>query len=758
MKVRKKNRKSGCVFIICFMCILTLLQSLPVQAKEKKDVKMNVSVNFGKYVKLDRFTYASVELRTGKHGFKGYVQAILYRNGIQDNSMYQKRVSMDAGSMKSVSMELPVLGNLKKIIFRLVDLNGKEILRKTELLKVEKDPTVSFLGIIGEDESRYPKTEGKMFKLITIPYDKIPKRVLGFDSMEAVYIGRNMLEEQPLSILSGVRDWVEDGGTVVVGVENQFLENYLGVGNEKATTIKDNTGKPIYNVMKHSRGVVIEWVYEKEFFDMFRDNTEYVKDVLYGLRTYYSKCKLDKIYQEVYINDSGENNLVKSLEMLERYFLPKPIVDAVFILGYAFIAGPLLYFILKKRKKTLFYYGGVAGVATVFIIMLVLFSVKYDLDEFIIHSVTIYKYESDNNNVQEDTFFSIVLPNSVKEKFSIKKKTDIILKNASLDSCITSAKNNTAKLYNVSIQDAEKDSTVVINDPLYMKPYVFESVSSFETNADICSSLKFDGKNISGYMENHLGYDLENAVLLSNYRIVPLGSFDAGTHFNVEGKQKIVHGGDLYTKSEAAREIMPSLSTKFNQEYVMDHQKYAAMQYCLKEKCFDFNNESYVVGFIKTGTQKSEIEQGKKNKDIRLIVYHLKDIEKKHGNQGIITDIAEYEHPYMGGYDHFTRRIDNYNVVMEYYFPPDKKIDKLVYYESLNKDKEFHGTISIYNQKDQAYETIFSNGKNQSVDKLREKNYISDNNRIVLKYSLYEQEVNTQRNSLPIISLLEEEE
>ena len=753
----KKMVKCLVRILMAFILLASLQQPVPIQAKSSQDIKLDVSVNFGKYVKPDRFAEAHIKVTAGSQNFKGYVQAILYRKGIQDNSLYHTKIHVKAKSKKNVRMEIPILNGLKKIIFCLVDENGKEVIRKTESLKVEEDLRVTFLGVIGIEKTGYPKTKEKMYRLISIPYEAMPEKVLGFDSMDIILIGSSLLQEQKVSILSTVKQWVKEGGTVVIDMENELLQNYMGVEEEKAVTVQDDLGKPLYKVFHLDRGIVIQWLCQYDFIDIFNESTEYVKDILYGLRAYYSKHTLDKLYQEKYVNKAGEKILIDSLESLEKEYLPKPIIYAVYMFVYAIIAGPLLYFILKKKKKLIFYYIGVIGVSTLFIIVLVLYSVKFHLDEFIIHSVTVYNYESGIEDVKEETFFSIVLPNSEEEKFTIKNKTDTILKNASLDSYITSAKTNKTKLYNVSIHDTEEDSNIVINNPLYMKPYVFESESSFKTTGEICTSLTFDGQNVTGYLDNHLGYDLENAILLSNFRIIPIGRFNNGTRFSIMSSQRAIHYGEMYQNEQEIIEYATNFSRTLNQENLKDYQKCAALQYCFKEKCFRYNNESYVIGFVRSGDAQTENTDEIQNKnDIKVIVYHLNDVKKQQGKKRIITDIGEYEKANSGKYDRITRKMQDYNVKIDYYIPPDMKVNTLMYSEKVNENIHFDGTISIFNEKKQGYEQVFTDGKNLTVDKLCEKHYISKHNKITIQYSLSEQNVGMEKNVIPVISAIEE--
>lgn len=753
----KKWRSSFCKTIILFLFILVgISRAFLAEAKENKSISMKVSVNFNQYVRLNRNANLNIFITSKKRDFTGYIQAIPQTDEPQMNSIYQRSISLKVKEQQKINFTVPIYQGVKSIVFKVVNQDGKVVLKEKKTVKIETDNSVYFIGILDDSENYMHDLEAKIFHPFTISYDEIPERLEGFDSLEGILITKNFLLEEPISTLNLVRQWNENGGTVILERRADVLLNYMGVKRKNGKRIKDKQGLTIYNVLRNKKGVIIEWVYDKSMEDALSKNNEKITELIYDLKAHFSDSKPEPIEHDTYKRDNGGNELISSLETLEKKFLPKPVRYTMVLIGYACFVGPILYLILKRLNKNLYYYVGVIIVSGVFIIVYILAGLNTTLDTFLMHNVAIYQYDDFTDTVNQETFFSIVAPCRRSAKFSIKNKPNLTLENTSTNSSASSSKVVGKKAYDVIISKQKDKASVEIKNPLYMKPYVFKSTTQTKSERKIYSNIVYDGEKVSGYLQNDLGFDLEQAVLLSNYQMIPIGELKNGAYFSIPEQYKNFGDRNINgnMKTPYLEPSEPGLNR--NQDYLHEYRKSAALQYCLREKCAHYNNESYIVGFIYSDS-KEELKNSRHScKDIKMVVYRIRGVKKVYEDKELITDMCKYEELLGGSINSTTRNMESYYVIMDYYLPSEMKLDAILINKKLNKHNNYSGTISIFNYKTQEYEYIYSHGRNGVVDELRKKHYVSGDNKFRLRYTLPVKEEHPEKNRLPVISAVVE--
>ncbi len=756
MKDRKWRSSFYKIMIVFFFILFGISRALFAEAKENSSISMKVSVNFNQYVRLNRNANLNILITSKKQDFTGYVQAIPQTDEPQMNSMYQTDISLKVKKQEMVNLTVPIYQGVKSIVLQVIDQDGNVLLKEKKKVKIETDSTTYYIGIIGKNENYLHNLDTKIFHSFTMEYDEIPERLEGFDSLEGILITNNFLREDSISALKLVKEWNRNGGTILLEKSSDALLHYMGVKRKDAKAIKDKQGLAMYNVFRNKKGVIIEWVYHKSMEVALSKNNEKLVDLLYDLKAHFSDCKVDHIDNNSYTSDTGENTLITSLETIEKKFLPKPVRYTMVLIAYACLVGPILYLILKRLKKNLHYYVGVLIASVVFIGIYILAGLNTTLDSFLMHNVAIYQYDDFSDTVDQEIFFSIVFPCKKSAKFSIKNKPNLSLVNTSTNTSASSSKILGQKAYDVIISKEKDKASVEIKNPLYMKPYVFKSTTQTKSERKICSNIVYDGEKVSGLVQNALGFDLEEAVLLSNYQMIPMGDFKNGTYFKIPEQYKNFGDGKIEGTIKTPYFRLSGPESNQDQSRLYEYQKSAAMQYCLREKCASYKNESYIIGFIHSDLKAKETNSEHSCKDIKMVVYRIRGVKKVFEGKQLITDIYPYEELHGGTINSTTRKMEGYYVIMDYYLPSEMKVDAILVNEKLNQQNNYSGSISIFNYKTEEYEYIYSNGNNGVVDKLRKKHYISGDNKFRLRYGLSVKEEYPEKNRLPVISAVVE--
>ncbi len=734
---------------VIFICILLGNTKTQMIAKEETWFSMDVSINFNQYVKCNRSANVLVHIRTKRSNFDGYIKAIPKTKESQLKCIYKKAVCVRNG-VKTVEFTIPVDGTAKRMEFQLVDMNEKVVFSQKKKLKIERDVSVSFLGIIGKQKCD-SQIDGKRVRPIRIPYDEVPQSVEGLDSFENIIIKSEVLNEESLSVLRYVKEWNLNGGTVIISSYSEPLIQYMGVDRKTQKTILDKNQKEVYHVFQNEKGVIIEWLYSKSLIELLNENTVDNDRLLFELKSHYSDIKEMQVENEKSKRDLGERDLIKSLEYFGKEHLPRPVQYAALLFLYVIFVGPVLYLILRYRKKVRYYYIAVAVTSFISIGLFMAVGMKTALDKIIMHTVTIYDYDDARDNVTEESYFSIVAPSRKSGKFTVRRKANISLKNVRIDSKIPYTSIGGRKKCDVAIQQKSNSVSIEIPRPLYMKPYVFKSISQDQKKGKIISDLAYDGKNISGCLVNLLGFDLKNVVLLSNYHLITLGNLGNGEKIHIPNYQKVVNFHHMYRERN---EQLGNIRMVLEQDWQVEFQKEAAIRYCMKGKCSEYNNETYLVGLISENKSSCEDYDICSSKYTKLVVYRIRNVVREYKQKTILNDISRYEELLVGAIDPNTRTMRSYYAVADYYIPSDTKMVSLWFNQAINMKTYYKGTVSIYNNKTQEFEKIYRGRSSKCISDLDKKNYITNGNFIKLKYALPVEEECIEKNDLPIISAL----
>lgn len=754
-----KGRMKHNVLIILIITFIFMNPQQPqqiIKAKEKESsLAMATSINFNQNVKCNRLANVLITLKNQEDGFEGYLQAILEKRNSQDNCLYENEIMVKPKEVQSFHLSIPISETLEYVTFQITDIEKHILVQERKKVNIGAEGSIFYLGVIGDGMDYIRGIEGKPFKPIAIPDDEIPVEADGLDMFDGIYIGCKYIEKQRVSQLKPILQWNAKGGTVVLGCESTAIENYFGIDSSDAIQVNDEDGSCMYYVYKIGQGVLVEWAASLDFDQTMKQNREYAKKLIDNMQTHYSDIQLDRLYRDSCAKDD-EKLLIKSLEITESDYLPRPLVYAVIIMLYAILVGPVLFLVLKKLKKNLWYYGGVAVCSSIFIVIFLIAGSNTRIKSPIVHSITIYNYEENQDTEKEETYFSIVMPNTGEEVFSIQKESDIEFKDAVFQTTSSVAKHDSSENCNVFVTKNKMNSEVTIKEPLYMKPYIFKSSSDEARNGEVKYQLLYNGEKITGNIKNELGFDLEDAFVLSNYQVIPIGLLENGDKFQIPKEQKSVSYNQMDRNINRIIEDLTGIKGAEEQRNLLNYRKYSTMLYCLKNKCLKYNNETYLVGFVKKNTIARDADSTIGNEDVGLVIYHLENVQKRYEGKKLITDIAKYENRVSGEYDPVTHVMEGGSVVMSYYLPTSLNIQSIMYLETVNKENDFKGTISIYDNKNHEYQDVLCEGKDSMINNLYKHHFISESNKIIVKYTCTGETAEDGEQVIPALSAVVE--
>ena len=746
MKGRLRKIQFFALISIGLFCVLYVSILAKANANTDGRLRMNVTINFNQLVKYNRYANVRVEVENQNvQEFQGYLQAILETEEGPEDCMYQTEFLIRRNMKRYINIALPIKEGVKKVRFRIANREGKVVTEIEKILKLETETESFYLGVVGDGKEYIKNLEGIVLKTIEIPENEIPDVEEGLDTFEAILISNHYLDSSSLEQLSTIRSWCRAGGTIMIGKMDLAAKNFFGVSYKPSEVVSNQDGERIYQIYKMEDGILFEWVHGDDFLYDIKSAPYYVENSIYDINTYYSRFNKQRHYHDEYSNHHAENQLIRSLEGGDKRYLPKAMVYGAIMVLYAFVVGPILYSILRKREKNMFYYIGVCIFAGVFSSAIWIVGQNTRISKPILNSITIYKYEENSSKFKESSYISINVPVGKQERITVEKKTNIEMKNVSVRS-----KNN--EDCQVVIDKRVNDSRIDLKKPLYMKSYVFKSTAKQGRSGSILYDLQFDGKGIKGTITNNLGFELENAVLISNYHIVKLGELPEGKEKKVPSQQKVVNQYSFYMNIGELANDLTGIDGEESKGDLAAVRKHAATVYALSQECFDYGNESYIVGFIK-GNEEGDV-RGFSRRNLSLVIYSLRNLETIYYGKPLITDIECFKKVTSGHISTATRVMNSDSAVVMYRFPSGMKINALLYLKNLNDSDSFHGVISVWNNNTKEYDTLFQG--DDIIIKMENDKYISTDNSIIIKYTSYSQMPGTNVEAIPILSALEE--
>lgn len=734
---------------IYFLTALVVMPSHLVQAKRitKTKIKMDVSVGFEQSVKAGRMAAVKITCENKENRIAGYLQMLVNGSKNHDNCMYQSRITLNGGEKKVINTAVPITDDSNKLTFQIIDMKGDIVISKEKEVTMERDQTSFYVGLIGEGQDYLKVVGGNSFKVVPIADADIPQSTEGLDMLDAIYIGVSYIQNQKTQKLEHVKEWNKQGGNLFLGCKSEEFLTFLGVHRSNGKAVKGNTGEVWYNVYDNENGIILEWVASEDFITAIKASEEFAKTVIDDMNTHFSNIQGRKIYQEIYTKKSCENNLINSLEISDVTYLPRTALYTIILIAYVLLVGPIFFFILRKWKKTIFYYAGVIIISAIFTVILLMEGKNTRVDAPIVDSVTFLHYEEESKKVNEKNYFSIKLPISTSEIFSIEKKCRVELKKK-VEQDEYSKRDSKC---NILITSKEERSTVEIKNSLYMKPYIFESESNAESEGTITYDLSLEGEKLSGKIQNQLGFDLENAILISDYRLIPIGQLEDGAEYTLGEEQCIVNYYEMTYHISSVIKRTSNLKNTRDQNDLKGLREFAALAYCLQNSCVFYNNETYLIGFVKE-TDTTPLE-GMEEEGIQCVIYRMNGVKKEYDGKKLLTDFLQFYSLASGSFNIRSRVMETDTVVLHVLADSFYSFDSLIYNETLNEGIDFKGDISLYNKQTHEYDKIFQEGNVQKIDKDK---YIASNNYLTIKYFCPHNASGNQENVLPILSAVME--
>lgn len=623
MKRTIKNMIAALTMCFCLLCFAAISES--GKAKEQ-EILLQAECGYDGYGKFGRNIPFSAEITVAEN-FHGVLRILIPANNGEGNYAYEFPFSAEKDVPYTIRGEIPFLSGYTSLSFQV--LSEKSRVLESQVIQVKtggREVTELYVGVLSENpdaaeafhgvnlgeytDSSFPYVKTRAFALNPEDVSDIH---YGLDSLDVIVIDRNMavrLTEKQKEVLN---QWVCDGGSLVVEIRNggylfsaelypvtEAIEArpYLWVQTQ---TVK--SGKVGYFNLK---------VEDMDLMEFAVDNNAIPGSVI-------SKVCSAEVITEIMEHDhyyDGEEIYQSVAVLLDTAMgrkLPRISVYLFLILMYLIVAGPVVYYTLKKKDRAGLTGTAVTGLAILFSVLIYLMGTATRFHEPVIRSATIWTV--DGKMISEESYIETKAPDSSPYQLNINPEYAIQPISADSHYYYETADTDTVvKDYKTELYWGEEETTVTMRRTAPFESQYFKLERELEDRSllGLGADIQYFNEELSGEIYNETQKNLENVILILRNGIYWLGDLSSGESAAIQNAEKLYFYPD--TCGQTAEKIVglseiPYRIYSENREYARLSQKERLLEYYLQQVNTEDGNHAILLAFMDSSV-KNDFQTG----------------------------------------------------------------------------------------------------------------------------------------------------
>lgn len=570
ISLARKNRKWA-LFLIFFL----IVSLIPFPASAAADgIKITTKPGFGGYVKTGRGFPVYVTVENSGEDFKGDILFNFYPT-YSSSGARALHIDVPKGSKKTYSVSLPGIsdegqysnpGNRNIFLYEGGWKKGKEVAFKgpTNLALKYTDQSWKTLGILSEEPDRLkelkPLPADSRIETVILDGSAIPEEHYGLDYFDYI-----LLDGYPLSSLNPAQEeallaWVKNGGILIAGgapnaaqaygklyselpmetgiqskADLTGLESSINPGDEfksvpvyfgtaaKGSEVVVKSGNtPIVAKRGAGNGEIWQTAFSagEEPLSSWKGYGEWYSSILMKARPL--KAGTQAGYYNPY--DSYFSNVADVNEYFASvHFSTGQIV--LMLVFYVLLAGPALYFLLKRIDKREHAWWIVPSIAIVCSAVIFGIGAKDRIARPQVSQMGVYK--AAGGSITGVQAVSLLSNTGGDYAFSFKGGKFNGIPGSSFGP--SSAPQRFAIL-----EKGRKEDFVTFRNVEYWSTRTVYGNTSIENPGGFTADLHFSGKKITGTIENKFPYDFDTIYIWSGSKRVELGGLKKGEVLKVD--------------------------------------------------------------------------------------------------------------------------------------------------------------------------------------------------------------------------------
>ncbi|MBE5970913.1 MAG: hypothetical protein E7246_00125 [Lachnoclostridium sp.] len=789
-------------YAVIFSLILTLFCcSLTgyAAAKNGPPVSMEVSSIYGEIGKMGVHVPVSVSLYNQEsEPFEGILAVQTLENGTEEGKEvyeYQYLVEIAVAETKQMELYVPLGQRSNDIHVILKKNNGETILSQTMSFDVARNTGRLLIGVLSDRAEQlayldevslnYGMVQSRM---LVLDEQTIPEDAKGLELLDLLVISHYETDRLSETQIEAVKTWVENGGTLLIGtgatvystlgsladglvelpIGGIFYEN-VNLGTEYAErapgdaevnmayadlvipngmVIEESDGIPLLTAVTRGSGKIGIFSYcLDEITEFVEKNPNYVASML---TTVLGEDEVSNLYYySSYGSDEEYWNAYSLVNTGSADRLPNLGVYSLVIVAYIVLVGPGLYLFLKKKDMSRIYGTTVlaSSIAVSCIVYVLGVGTRFTSQFFHVASIL----EIDGVHVEETSYLSVQTPDSRSLSMTVPTAYDV------------TALTRTSRYNEQEIEDfqPEKDGTVRIREDRQGTTVFTKKSKAFEpkffkvtkkgdlvSQGNISGKLEwYDGK-LSGTIENHFPFALEDAALILYGQMYMIGDMESGAVLNLDEEELLVWpvsmsyvAASAVIGADADEEISDS-------EYLEDRSRSNLYSHYLGNEFYKYTSEACLLAIGPDGGILSDSAIREQSAD--GVTLYAANISVSSGEEEVVYRSAlKYDPEVTSGsgviYGDGLSMYGTEPIAVEYFLGEELNVEQISFLPVSERFleepeyyylKKFDGAAYFYNQTTRMYDRVDLSKVHFTVEELRP--YLTQKNSVTVKYTVGE--------------------
>lgn len=766
-----RRRRFFPAWVLFLLYVLLVALALPalsgeqkVQAAADEDFQITVEVGYdGAYVST-REVPVRVNV-TGREDFSGTAE-LLYEEQSYVLA-HKKDFVLAAGETKEAVFFVKLPLDQAVMTARLVDTRGS--VRGAISVDLVNGSGSAYLvtGILSDiDGKNYPfgAINGE---LLTLTPEDITTEKGSMGMLDIIMVDQFHLDSLGSTKLAALEDWVEDGGTLVLGAGSYYSQTLMSFSDEflsgrvgaveqweyqrdeetsavlsycpldfsDAEVVMAVDSRPLLYQIPRGRGSVLVSAVSLQLpSSVFLSLGGDLNDVIQASVSQESKRRVEEE-----MSSSYSYYITNALSQGNMGNIPKTSVYAVVLVVYIVLVGPVAYLILKKFDKRHYMWVLVPCCSLVFTGLIYLMGLSTRIQEPYMNYVTYLDYATERP--LEKTYFSLTTP--YNRSYDVVVEKDYRISQLRLYGHSFYQRGLVYSNYDVGFYEFDGGTTIELNKPSAFESFEFAADGYAAATGSYTAELATDREgNLTGTFTNNLGYDMDKVFLVSSGILTYVGPVADGetVSVNTAGKDTQIvsydNGRGYYGT------VLESAYDGYYREPEMSR-KYYALSYFLGNQANYRTGETYFLGTVageqpnSTGSLVSQSELPNYGTVVPIL-----PVELDTKGYTYVSSIDSYERAIYEGSNElpWSRMMYTPIVTIEYQFPDfeEVSVEEIQYSSRFNAelmgygDGYFMGTVYFLNTETGEYDPIFTGGTEESFDSLAP--YLTEDGCLVIRY------------------------
>jgi hypothetical protein len=772
-------------------------------------VSMDVSYGYEGNAKSGRYVPVNFSFKNQLDSeFQGTVQAIAMESDY-DIYQYEYPVSLKAFEASEESLDIPV-GRADVLYVKLLDSQGRELIRKRLKMNVTSDIAELFVGVLSDEPEtmsymdgvgvNYSSVKIKTFEMDT---EKMPDKVIGLDLLDVLVITDYDTKRLSTDQVSAIWEWVKEGGTLLLGTgsrvddtlyafRSDILEEDYAPPSEKSVdmgveyssngpgdsfmnlvcadvSLKGGTGVlsndefPVLTSVSKGKGRVGVAAYDfvdiASFCQVQRSYVDKLFTALLG------ETKLNDLSSYLYSGNSGQFWSVQNMLNTGNVDkLPNLVLYTAVILGYIVLVGPGLYLFLKKQERRRFYRTAVVTVSLSFSAVVYLMGVGTRFKDTFFTYATIL--DTTENYVDEYTYINMRTPYNKAYTIALDPSYDLLpITRSSSYEMKPVPRFMGSEDYKVKISYGDKDTRIsALNAAAFTPKYysLRKRTSNTEHKGLLGDITLFEG-NVYGTVTNEYPFQVEKVGILMYGKMVVIDELKPGETMNLNGLPVInypINNSFLVSARVTGSYQYPKADIE-DPAYMLALSRTNILSFYLDKYSSFYNPEARIVAFSKDQSDSQFLAGG--NYETYGMSMFTSTINVKTKKDGETSRSALMKTPTVVSGQYYADSNAIYGVdpvSLEYFLGNDMEVEKLTFEnpsdEFLNSENFYYttifkGNIYFYNHDTGNYDAM---EPDKTVYKAWELTpYLSPGNTLTVKYVCDNTSENNWYVTLPMLTV-----